>query len=117
MTFDMIMVLAATQIKHKSYKILYYYLVITLVILICTSSLGIIKDYGGKYLVFESSRSVKMRGFSSVCMLFEESVLIFQFLNNIMHNYVLFNTFVHFIVQKLKNKHTFLKTEKAKFSQ
>ena len=33
-----------------------------------------------------------------------------------MHNYVLFNTFVHFIIQKLKNKHTFLKTEKAKFS-
>ena len=50
-------------------------------------------------------------------MLFEESVFIFQFLNNKMHNYVLFNTFVHFIIQKLKNKHTFLKTEKAKFSQ
>ena len=41
----------------------------------------------------------------------------FQFLNNKMHNYVLFNTFVHFIIQKLKNKHTFLKTEKAKFSR
>ena len=52
----------------------------------------------------------------SVCMLFEESVFIFQFLNNKMHNYVLFNTFVHFFIQKLKNKHTFLKTEKAKFS-
>ena len=34
-----------------------------------------------------------------------------------MHNYALFNTFVHFSIQKLKNKHTFLKTEKAKFSQ
>ena len=53
----------------------------------------------------------------SVCMLFEESVLIFQFLNNKMHNYVLFNTFVHFFIQKLKNKHIFLKTEKAKFSR
>ena len=53
----------------------------------------------------------------SVCMLFEESVFIFQFLNNKMHNYVLFNTFVHFFIQKLKNKHTFLKTEKAKFSR
>ena len=50
-------------------------------------------------------------------MLFEESVFIFQFLNNKMHNYVLFNTFVHFIIQKLKNKHSFLKTEKAKFSR
>ena len=44
-------------------------------------------------------------------------MFIFQFLNNKMHNYVLFNTFVHFIIQKLKNKHTFLKTEKAKFSR
>ena len=49
-------------------------------------------------------------------MLFEESVFIFQILNNKMNNYVLFNTFVHFIIQKLKNKPTFLKTEKAKFS-
>ena len=45
----------------------------------------------------------------SVCMLFEESVFIFQFSNNKMHNYVLFHTFVHFIIQKLKNKHTFFK--------
>ena len=50
-------------------------------------------------------------------MLFEESVFIFQFLNQKMHNYVLFNTFVQFIIEKLKNKHTFLKTEKAKFSR
>ena len=34
-----------------------------------------------------------------------------------MHNYVLFNTFVHFIIQKLKNKHTSLKTEKTKLAQ
>ena len=53
----------------------------------------------------------------SVCIIFEESVFIFQFLNDKMHNYVLFNAFVCFIIQKLKNKHTFLKTEKAKFSQ
>ena len=26
----------------------------------------------------------------------------------------MFNTFVHFIIQKLKKQHTFLKTEKAK---
>ena len=50
-------------------------------------------------------------------MIFEESVFIFHFLNDKMHNYVLFNTFVCFIIEKLKNKHTFLKTEKAKFSQ
>ena len=50
-------------------------------------------------------------------MLFEESVFIFQFLNNKMHNYVLFNTLVHFIIQILKKQHTFLKTETAKFSR
>ena len=50
-------------------------------------------------------------------MLFEESVFIFQFLNNKMHKCVKQNIIVHFIIQKLKNKHTFLKTEKAKFSQ
>ena len=44
-------------------------------------------------------------------------MVIFHFLNDKMHNYVLFNAFVYFIIQKLKNKHTFLKTEKAKFSQ
>ena len=47
----------------------------------------------------------------SVCIIFEESVFIFQFLNDKMHNYVLFNAFVHFIIQKLKNKHTFLKKQ------
>merc|ERR1739842_242829 len=121
------------------------------------------------YLVFKSSRSVKMRGFSFLSLyksvfIFQflnvkmynygkqniivnfiikklkkktissksiktkfsrrenlafsvlRKVFIFQFLNNKMHNYVLFDTFVHFIIKKLKNKHTFLKTEKAKFS-
>ena len=40
-------------------------------------------------------------------------MFIFQFLNGKKHNYVLFNAFVCFIIQKLKNKQTFLKTEKA----
>ena len=44
-------------------------------------------------------------------------MFIFQFLNDKMYNYVWFNAFVCFITQKLKNKHTFLKTEKAKFSR
>ena len=51
----------------------------------------------------------------SVCIIFEESVFIFQFLNDKMHNYVLLNAFVRFIIQKLKNKHIFLKTEKTNF--
>ena len=41
--------------------------------------------------------------------IFEESVFIFQFLSDKMHNYVLFDIIVHFIIQKLKNKHIFLK--------
>ena len=59
-----------------------------------------------------------MRGSSafSVCILFEENVFIFQVLNDKIHSYVVFDIIVHFIIQKLKNKHTFLKniqTEKA----
>ena len=45
----------------------------------------------------------------SVSILFEESVLIFQFLSDKMHNYVKQNITVNFIIQKLKNKHIFLK--------
>ena len=44
-------------------------------------------------------------------------MFISQLLNDKMHNYVLFNAVVRFIILKLKNKHTFLKTEKDKFSQ
>jgi hypothetical protein len=36
-------------------------------------------------------------------------VFIFQFLNDKMHNYVKQNITVSFNIQKLKNKHTFLK--------
>ena len=73
--------------------------------------------------VFFSSRSLKMREnilvllswFCLVCVFFEGSVFVFQFLNDNIHNYVKKNIIVHFILQKLKNKHTFLKTERAKF--
>ena len=40
---------------------------------------------------------------------FEKTVFIFQFLNNKMHKCVKQNIIVHFIIHKLKNKHTFLK--------
>ena len=72
---------------------------------------------GGKYLVFVSSRSVKMRGFSFLSLhAFWGKCVYFQFLNNKMHNCVLFAIIVHFNIQKLKNKHTFIQTEKAKSS-
>ena len=40
----------------------------------------------------------------------------FQLFNDKIHNYVLFAIIVHFNIQKLKNKHTFIQTEKAKSS-
>jgi hypothetical protein len=43
-------------------------------------------------------------------------VFIFQFLNDKIHSYVVFDIIVHFIIQKLKKNNTFLKniqTEKA----
>ena len=54
----------------------------------------------------------------SVCILFEESVFIFQFLNDEIHNYVKQSIIENFIIEKLKNKHTFLKkhTNWAKLS-
>ena len=59
-----------------------------------------IKIYGGKYLVFVSSRSVKMRGFSFLSLY--KSVFIFQFLNVKMYNYGKQNIIVNFIIKKLK---------------
>ena len=49
-----------------------------------------------------SSRSVKMRDSSafSVCIFFEESVFIFQFLNDKMHNYVKQNIIHHSKIEK-----------------
>jgi hypothetical protein len=43
-------------------------------------------------------------------------VFIFQFLNDKIHSYVVFDIIVHFVIQKLNDKYTFLKniqTEKA----
>ena len=58
------------------------------------------KHYGGKYLVFVSSRSVKLRGFSFLSLY--KSLFIFQFLNVKMYNYGKQNIIVNFIIKKLK---------------
>ena len=84
----------------------------------CVSIICKSLNLGGKYLAFVSSRSVKMRGSSafSVYILFEENVFIFKFLNDKIHSYVVFDTILHSIIQKLKNKQTFLQniqTEEA----
>ena len=70
---------------------------------------------GGKYLVFVSSRSVKMRGFSFLSLY--KSVFIFQFLNVKMYNYGKQNTIVNFIIKKLKKKTISSKSIKTKFSR
>ena len=58
--------------------------------------------YGGKFLVFLSSRFVKLRDSSafSVCIFFEENVFIFQFLNDEIHSYVLFDIIVCSKIEK-----------------
>ena len=75
---------------------------------------------GAKYLVFVSSRSVKLRelSFAQFVDFFWESVCFFQFWNDKIHNYVKENIIVNFILQELKNKHTFSKksTNWAKLS-
>ena len=58
------------------------------------------KDLGGKYLFFVSSRSDKMRGFSSLSLY--KSVFMFQFSNVKMYNYGKQNTILNFIIKKLK---------------
>ena len=71
---------------------------------VCTQILNFL---GAKCLVFVSSRCVKMREFSFAQFLYFWRS--FQFLNDKIHNYVLFEIIVSLILQKLKNKHTFLK--------
>ena len=57
---------------------------------------------GAKYLVFVSSPSVKMREFSFLIFFipFDETLFIFQFLNDKMHKYVKQNIIVNFIIEK-----------------
>ena len=57
---------------------------------------------GAKYLVFVSSRSVKMRelSFAQFVYFLRKVCLFFNFLNNKMHNYVLFHIFVYFFLFK-----------------
>ena len=51
----------------------------------------------------------EISGFCSVCILFEESVFDFQFLNDRIYYYVLFNIIVNSVIQKLQDEHIFFK--------
>ena len=70
--------------------------------LACTN----LRRWGAKYLVFVKTRELS---FCSVCILYEESVFIFQFLNDKIHNHVKQNIIVNSIfewwnLQLCKNK-------------
>ena len=68
-----------------------------------------LKNWKINTLSSKSIQSEKTK-FSRLSFLsFEKSVFIFQFLNNKTHKCIKQNIIVHFIIQKLKNKHTFLK--------
>ena len=56
-----------------------------------------------KYVVTDPNLTFKLSNF------LEDSVFIFQFFNDEIHNYVKQNIIVSFIIQKLKNKCTFIK--------
>ena len=61
-------------------------------------------------LIFVSSRSVKMRGFSFLSFhAFWGKWVYFSIFEYKIHSYDLFDIIVHFIIEKLKYKHTFLK--------
>ena len=59
---------------------------------------------GAKYLVFVSSYSVKLKelSFAQFVYFFGKNVFIFQFLNDKIYNYVLFDIIVHFIVISMR---------------
>jgi hypothetical protein len=66
---------------------------------------------GAKYLFFVFSCSFKLRehGFAQFVYFVRKVFVCFQFLKDEIHNYVKKTYFVNFIIQNLKNKHTFLK--------
>ena len=59
-------------------------------------------------LVPSKRENLVLLSFAAFCIFFEGSAFIFQFLNDETYNYVK-DIIVYFIIQKLKNKHTFLK--------
>ena len=77
----------------------------------------IIQKLKNKHSFLKTEKAKFSRRENLVIILFEEIVFFFQFFNDKIHNYVLFAIIVHFNIKKLNNKHTFLKTEKTKFSR
>ena len=75
-----------------------------------------IQKLKNKHTFLKTEKAKFSRREDLVFILFEEIVFFFQFFNDKIHNYVLFAIIVHFNIQKLKNKHTFIQTEKAKSS-
>ena len=75
----------------------------------------IIQKLKNKHTFLKTEKAKFSRRENLVFILFEE-IVFFQFFNDKIHNCVLFAIIVHFNIQKLKNKYTFIQTEKAKSS-
>ena len=83
----------------------------------CKSTEGFLSKVGNMWFLYPLVLSKWEDLAFSVSRLFEKSVFILQFFNDKMHNYVKQNITKNFNIKKLNNKHTFLKTEKTKFSR
>ena len=66
--------------------------------------------------IFLKTEKTKFSHRENLVFILFEKIVFFQFFNDKIHNCVLFAIIVHFDIQKLKNKHTFMQTEKAKSS-
>ena len=75
----------------------------------------IIQKLKNKHTFLKTEKAKFSRRENLVFILFEE-IVFFQFFNDKIHNYVFLAIIVHFNIQNLKNKQTFIQIEKAKSS-
>ena len=76
----------------------------------------IIQKLKNKHSFLKTEKAKFSQPENLVFILFEKIVFFFQIFNDKIPNYVLFAIIVRFNIQKLKNKQTFIQTEKAKSS-
>ena len=76
---------------------------------ITVSKIEKLTTFSQKVYKLRKLRNLSTKELSQLVHLFKNVWVFFQFLNDKIHNYVKQNIIVHFNIQKLKNKHTFLK--------
>ena len=76
---------------------------------ITVSKIEKLTTFSQKVYKLRKLRNLSTKELSQLVHLFKNVWGFFQFLNDKIHNYVKQNIIVHFNIQKLKNKHTFLK--------